>query len=68
MRRPRDHGQRGVLEAHRLRIGVAIYPTDGTEATTLLKNADVAMYKAKRKGSHRFRFFTDADQPVAAAD
>jgi diguanylate cyclase (GGDEF)-like protein/PAS domain S-box-containing protein len=49
-------------------VGIALYPTDGTDATTLLKNADVAMYKAKRNDSRRFRFFSDADETAAAAD
>src|ERR1700682_2124900 len=42
-------------------IGIAIYPKDGTEALTLLKNADVAMYKAKQAGRKQFRFFSEPD-------
>jgi EAL domain-containing protein (putative c-di-GMP-specific phosphodiesterase class I) len=39
-------------------IGVSVYPQDGTEATTLLSNADAAMYRAKELGRNRFQFFT----------
>lgn len=39
-------------------IGVACYPTDGKDAATLLKNADVAMYRAKERGRKTFQFFT----------
>ena len=39
-------------------IGVAIYPQDGEDADTLLRNADAAMYQAKDLGRNRFQFFT----------
>jgi diguanylate cyclase (GGDEF)-like protein/PAS domain S-box-containing protein len=38
-------------------IGVAIFPTDGTDATTLLNNADAALYRAKAAGRGKTRFF-----------
>ena len=42
-------------------LGIAIYPNDGTDATALLKNADVAMYRAKEAGRNAFRFFSQAE-------
>lgn len=39
-------------------IGIAIYPDDGDTAEELLKNADVAMYYAKRGGGNRYHYFT----------
>ena len=38
-------------------IGVSLYPTDGTDAETLIKNADAAMYQAKAHGRKSYRFF-----------
>ncbi|HEX2531075.1 MAG TPA: EAL domain-containing protein [Burkholderiaceae bacterium] len=46
-------------------IGIACYPADGHDAATLLKNADVAMYRAKERGRNTFRFFT-SDMNVRA--
>jgi diguanylate cyclase (GGDEF)-like protein/PAS domain S-box-containing protein len=47
------------VEGHELRttasIGVAIYPDDGVDADTLLKNADIAMYSAKQKGRNNYQ-------------
>jgi len=41
-------------------IGVSAYPEDGSNAETLIKNADTAMYQAKENGRQGFRFFTPA--------
>jgi diguanylate cyclase (GGDEF)-like protein/PAS domain S-box-containing protein len=41
-------------------VGVALYPVDGRDATTLMRNADTAMYAAKREGRGNFQFFSEA--------
>ena len=39
-------------------IGVSIYPEDGTDAETLIKNADTAMYRAKERGRDGYELYT----------
>ncbi|MGH1463176.1 MAG: putative bifunctional diguanylate cyclase/phosphodiesterase [Neptuniibacter sp.] len=39
-------------------IGISVYPQDGTDAETLIKNADAAMYKAKQNGRNGYQFYT----------
>jgi len=41
-------------------IGLTIVPDDGVEVQRLLKNADMAMYKAKQHGPNHFHFFSEA--------
>ena len=41
-------------------IGVSLYPEDGLDAETLIKNADTAMYQAKENQQHSYRFFKPA--------
>lgn len=46
-------------------IGVTLYPKDGEDKETLIKNADQAMYIAKQKGRNRYSFFTASMQEAA---
>lgn len=40
-------------------IGIALFPTDGMDATSLIHHADLAMYDAKRLGRNRIQFFSE---------
>jgi diguanylate cyclase (GGDEF)-like protein len=50
-----------MLDEHELfisaSIGIAVFPKDGENETTLLKNADSAMYHAKDRGKRHFQFY-----------
>nr|WP_315399357.1 EAL domain-containing protein [uncultured Duganella sp.] len=54
--------QEFVLEPHRLHvstsIGVSIFPDDGADIDTLMKNADLAMYHVKESGRNGYQFFS----------
>ncbi len=40
-------------------IGIAMYPADGEDEQSLMKNADIAMYYAKEEGKNNFQFFSN---------
>lgn len=40
-------------------IGVAFFPKDGEDIVSLMKNADIAMYEAKKLGRNQYHFFTE---------
>jgi len=50
-----------LIDTHQLvvttSIGVAVYPNDGTDERSLLKNADIAMYQAKQTGGARYHLW-----------
>jgi diguanylate cyclase (GGDEF)-like protein/PAS domain S-box-containing protein len=41
-------------------IGVAVYPSEGTPADSLIEHADIAMYRAKKLGRNNFQLYTPA--------
>lgn len=51
-----------VIDDHKIiitpSIGIAIFPDDGNDAETLVKNADIAMYHAKEQGKNRFSLYS----------
>lgn len=56
-----DLGEPYRIDGHEIHsgasVGVTIYPFDDHNAEDLLKNADMAMYKAKREGRSRYQFY-----------
>jgi diguanylate cyclase (GGDEF)-like protein/PAS domain S-box-containing protein len=53
-----------AIDGHELHvttsIGVSVFPDDGVDAETLIKNADTAMYQAKENGRQNYQFFKPA--------
>ena len=41
-----------------LSIGISLYPDDGNDAEAVIRNADTAMYQAKRSGRNKYQIFT----------
>ncbi|HET6976124.1 MAG TPA: EAL domain-containing protein [Pyrinomonadaceae bacterium] len=48
-------------------VGVSLFPVDGEDCQTLLKNAGAALYKAKRSGGANYQFFTADMHELAAS-
>ncbi|WP_293157334.1 MULTISPECIES: EAL domain-containing protein [unclassified Microcoleus] len=44
-------------------IGIALYPNDGEDAETLVKNADAALYRAKERGRNNYQLYTATLNP-----
>ncbi|MCU7968420.1 MAG: EAL domain-containing protein, partial [gamma proteobacterium symbiont of Bathyaustriella thionipta] len=53
--KPFSVNEHGVIST--ASIGIALFPDDGTDCTTLIKNADAAMYEAKQSGRNTYRFY-----------
>ncbi|MES2299130.1 MAG: EAL domain-containing protein [Pseudomonadota bacterium] len=53
-----------IIDGHHLQVttsvGISVYPDDGNDADTLVKNADTAMYHAKSQGRDNYQFFNSA--------
>ncbi|MDQ1000474.1 diguanylate cyclase (GGDEF)-like protein [Neobacillus niacini] len=62
-------GQPFTLEGNEIfitpSIGISMYPQDGTDIESLIKSADIALYRAKEKGKNTYEFFT-SDMKTAA--
>jgi diguanylate cyclase (GGDEF)-like protein/PAS domain S-box-containing protein len=60
-----------LIEGHEISItpsiGISVYPDDGADIDTLVRNADAAMYEAKQRGRGQFQFFT-ADMNARAME
>lgn len=59
------------IQGHRFHlttsIGISLYPHDGEDAQTLMKNADIALYRAKEKGRNNYQLYTPAMTANAVA-
>jgi len=62
-------GQPYAIETHTLHsspsVGISLFPDDGEDAETLMKNADTAMYHAKAEGRNNVQYFTAAMNTAA---
>jgi diguanylate cyclase (GGDEF)-like protein len=52
------------IQSHKIHlgasVGISIYPTDGDSPLVLLRNADTAMYKAKKAGGNQLQFYDES--------
>ncbi len=59
----RSFNQPFLLETHELNLtaslGISLYPQNGTDPVTLLRNADAAMYRSKDRGRNIYHFYTE---------
>jgi diguanylate cyclase (GGDEF)-like protein/PAS domain S-box-containing protein len=46
-------------------IGISVYPTDGQDEQSLMKNADIAMYFAKEEGKNNYQFYSENIHSIA---
>jgi diguanylate cyclase (GGDEF)-like protein/PAS domain S-box-containing protein len=55
-------GERYLIREHEVfvtcSIGISLFPGDGDDITTLLKNADTALYRAKEQGRNNYQYYT----------
>ena len=63
MAKPIQFGEEEIVAT--CSIGIALFPADGEDAETLIRNADAAMYQAKRDGRSRVCFYTPAIRHAA---
>ncbi len=56
-------GKPFLLDGHEMMvtasIGISLFPRDGLDAETLMRNADIAMYQSKAEGKSCFHFYTE---------
>jgi diguanylate cyclase (GGDEF)-like protein/PAS domain S-box-containing protein len=61
-----------IIKTHKIcigaSIGIAIFPHDGSDVPSLIKEADAAMYRAKKSGRSTYRFFNVRVDGPAAED
>ncbi|TXT28754.1 MAG: diguanylate cyclase/phosphodiesterase with PAS/PAC sensor(s) [Rhodocyclaceae bacterium] len=62
-------GQPCDIDGHQLHstpsIGISLYPQDGRDGLTLIRNADAAMYAAKAAGRNNYQFFAESMNAAA---